>query len=246
MIRTVKIGRYTLHGDDASTTQRSMLENGMNYELHVRKELERLVPKSKGFIDAGANIGIHTLNVKDINPDIFCIAFEPSQFNFRTLTKNIEENGLTHIRSHRIALANHSGFVYGNLDPDNMQCTPDGKSDDYPRIIPCDPLDMFDTVGFDLMKIDVEGFEYAVWQGASEFFKRRPTVIFEFCPRFVHRSKVTPVAQLEWIIAQGYRLTVLDHMNNGSRKVCSGWQDVMEHPGIKHNGITDILAEPIN
>lgn len=244
MIRTVKIGQYTLYGDDSSPTQRSMLENGTNYELHVRKELERLVPKSKGFIDAGANIGIHTLSVKDINPDIPCLCFEPSTSNFSTLEKNISANDLESVYAHNVALSDREGLIHGNLDPDNMQCS-SKPTEGYPLKVYCRNLDSFDVTGFDLMKIDVEGFEYAVWHGASEFFKNRPTIIFEFCPQFVHRSKVTPVTKLEWIISKGYRLTVLDHMSNGSRKVCSGWQDVMEHPGVKYNGITDILAEPI-
>src|SRR5262245_51217374 len=91
MTRTTPIGSFTLVADDTHQTQRSMLDNGVNYERHIVAELERLAPTTLGYIDIGANVGIHLLNMRRFNPACPLIAFEPSPYNLQSLLVNVAQ-----------------------------------------------------------------------------------------------------------------------------------------------------------
>ena len=138
---------------------------------------EYLTPDSV-VVDAGANIGNHTLyfanecNVKKI------YAFEPVPYTFRILKRNIELNNL----QGRVLLRNAGlsdrimkGAV-GSYDTCNLGGTRitdafGGKIE----LVTLDSLQL--TIKIDFLKIDVEGMDYKMLCGAKETILRDMPVI---------------------------------------------------------------------
>jgi FkbM family methyltransferase len=66
---------------------------GNIYERQTRAALRRLVSPSSLVLDIGANIGAHTLHLAQlVGPAGRVIAFEPTDFAFRKLRRNLELN----------------------------------------------------------------------------------------------------------------------------------------------------------
>ena len=66
---------------------------GNIYERQTRATLRRLVKPGALVLDIGANIGAHTLPLAQfVGPDGRVLAFEPTDFAFRKLSRNLELN----------------------------------------------------------------------------------------------------------------------------------------------------------
>lgn len=243
MIQRVPIGKFCVFADDAARPGLDIVQNGLNYETHVRRELERLVPLSKGFLDIGANVGVHSISAKDINPDLFVASVEMLPKNLKLLCRAYRENKLTNYAVIPVAVASEPRIIAYNNDPDNTCCWME-QTNDYNNLAAALPIRFYNLPPIDLIKIDIEGFEFEAWQGMEHLFARKAKMIFEFCPKLVDRSGITPVGQLEWLMAFGYKLTVMDYLP-GIRRTFTKAQDVLDYIAITSGWITDILAEPI-
>ncbi len=248
MIRSIQLGPYHFFADDSSRPGLDILQNGFNYEMHVVAELRKWIPSARGFLDIGANCGIHSMIAKTIQPEIPVVCVEVSRYNLNLLLRNIVSNQVKNITVLPFAASDQSRIVRTNMHEPNMCVSLQGHpdSEDYPWLASALPLDLFKLPPIDLIKIDIEGFEINALNGAIGLIRQhRPRIIFEFCPEITHRSEVTPVEMLDWFINKGYRLTVLDYLP-GMRRECSSAAEVMEHIANTSKWIADLLAEPVN
>lgn len=128
-------------------------------------------PRHRGAVDAGAHVGSWTRQLAARFSDV--IAFEPHPGNFACLQANTRELSVSRFN---VALGSTQGECDMVQHGNNSGCW---------RVIPGPGvrlvrLDAFKLKDVDLIKIDVEGFEGAVVQGAVETLKAsRPTVVFE-------------------------------------------------------------------
>jgi FkbM family methyltransferase len=144
--------------------------------------------------DVGANIGSWALFLAGLTPQIDeIICFEPDSTNRKFLEMNVSRNRINRIRIEPVALSSHSGE--GAFLADEMTgCTgslEEGHSfiNDWYGKKPTEitvPLRTVDemvaegTTAPDLMKIDVEGHELSVLQGASQTLgQHRPVLMME-------------------------------------------------------------------
>ena len=241
MIQRVKIGRYEMFADDASWVGKLYVENGVNYELHIRKELERLIPRSKGFLDVGANCGIHSVSAKDIEPSVPVTAFEVSPTNVNLLCRTVLHNKFENFDVIPVALGACRKIVGVSCDTEDTRCLPPGHEEAV-RWVPCRPLGSYVLQEFDVIKMDIEGFEYDAWQGMEFVWERHPTMIFEYCfPQLASRG-VAFEEPLHYLLRQGYSLTILDNKPGIRRKFTDATQltQYMQRLGLD---IVDILAE---
>ncbi len=189
------------------------------------------------FVDVGANIGVFTVPVaRRVGPAGRVLAVEGSPRVFPYLEHNVRINGISNVRLKHFAAYDHDvqavpfyeapieSFGMGALAPQfHDQATP----------VPALALDTFfcqegiDHV--DLLKIDVEGFEAAVFRGAKELLTRKdpPLIVFEFCDWAEARvpgSRVGAAQQLlnDW----GYQIWRLSDFGNRRRK---GLKEVLRH-----------------
>jgi len=168
------------------------------------------------FIDVGANIGYFTcLMAKLAGPAGRVLAFEPEPGNVALLEHNVRINGLSNVEVHACALGASDGLarlgIYkaGNrgrhslVDPGS--CTsfievPVRKLDD----LAMKPGE--GATSWSLMKIDVEGYEAFVFDGASETLSRTAILAMEYAPRSWKKIGVDPAAVFETLSAHFARL----------------------------------------
>ena len=147
----------------------SYLDRGEFYETPLLTYIHKTYNGGiKSVVDVGANIGNHTVFFRDVMgvTDISC--FEPNAENYRRLTKSAP-----YAWKRRVALSDKPGTVTSVQQPHNMgasYCTVGGD-------IECATLDSFD-LSPDLIKIDAEGMECAVLEGAKETIRRSHPVMF--------------------------------------------------------------------
>jgi len=165
---------------------RNHMMAGRVYEHHIINDmLKPHVEKAKYIVDVGANIGCHCVSYAGINPEATLWAFEPQKKLFDILSHNVAQNG----HAGRFHLYNHGlGHERAELEMNTMASVEVqggwnkgglgiGKGGEKLRV---ETLDSLNLPGLDFMKIDVEGAEGLVIQGAAETIKKyKPVICFE-------------------------------------------------------------------
>lgn len=174
-------------------------------------------------IDVGAHFGEYTLIAARAVGDTGHIhAFEPHPDVFGFLSENVRRNRLTNVELNRVALAESGGDRRFELGADSAVSSlrpADGGNETHPHAsertisVVATTLDAYCSAHpghVDLVKIDVEGAELLIFQGAAEVLARprgeAPVWIFEYstenCPRFGY----SPEALVEHLASRGYEV----------------------------------------
>ena len=197
--RDKKIFFYTQSDDgiaDALFYERDYIEFP---ELNL---FSQLAERSGTIVDIGANTGLYSIISAFFNPTASIIAFEPNASNIKRLKKNIDLNHLKNIQVVEQAAGDTVGNVSftvpeGDVISDTSSVLPDFSKATYQGTIQWKEVSVPQTSlndffkGYsgkvDLVKIDVEGYEMNVFQGAGEFFKAHTPVIL--CEIFLDDEK---------------------------------------------------------
>lgn len=183
-------------------TIRTVNRHGINYTLDLsdvvdwyvyfgfqevsRETLLNLMDIGQTIIDIGANIGNVTLeSAKIVGPTGEIHSFEPDPENYKRLEVNLKMNRFSNISSNKLGLGNKAGvFRIVNVSPGNQgmnRIINKNLSNFNSRQIQVTTLDEYvfekKLNNIDLIKIDVEGFEYNVLKGGVK-------VIDAFHPTF--------------------------------------------------------------
>lgn len=183
------------------------------YDLAVTETLWRLIDRDETVVDAGANIGYMTsLMARRAGPRGMVLAFEPHPDVFRDLEENAgrwrESDGLEQIRLVRAALGRQSGPATLNEGPDFLSnrgtarlAVPENEAVS-PRVgrrFDVDVVTLDEAVAGTrpaVLKIDVEGHEVAVLEGAARLLESGTIrdIIFEdhdtvTCPTGAHLGR---------------------------------------------------------
>lgn len=179
---------FVFHLDPREYVDRAIFVEDI-YERRFLHFLRGRFPEGAVALDVGANIGNHSIYLSGDFSLIHC--FEPNAETFRRLTRNIEANGLAHVKAHQVALGERDELLAfrENLDGNlgNSGFMGDEKPVERCRIKPIQVHQgdvVVDDLGLsrlDFIKIDVEGFEPAVLRGLRSTISRyRPILAFEF------------------------------------------------------------------
>jgi len=160
----------------------------------VRKHLRRgdpelwllpaVVPRDKIAIDIGANKGVYTHVLSGLCRAVH--AFEPNPKMFGILSRHgaLPPNAT----AYQVALSNASGTAEliipkhkGHFSDQHPSLNPRKKTEGHGVVhVETRTLDSYAFTGVGFLKIDVEGFEAAVVQGAADTIRReRPTLLVE-------------------------------------------------------------------
>ena len=157
---------------------RSVLPFGVDYQHDIGR-LCNIYGGSIGvFFDVGANIGQTSSAALKSFPSATVFAFEPDKTTFGALTEHVRDS---RFQPYNLALSDKAGearfFDYGafatsnSLVEDAQYATRAGHASTI-RSVECDTLDGFcrshSIDRIDVLKIDTEGHEMAVLQGAPE------------------------------------------------------------------------------
>lgn len=169
------------------------------------------------FIDGGAHVGMFTLVAASaVGPNGMVCAFEPNPETFEILRRNVELNGLAHVRLHREALGDRPGEVRftvraGDHAPWSHLGEPHGGEEGRTEPVRVTtlaeriPPDVWSRVA--LVKLDLEGAEPAALRGMTPLLGlNRPDMLIELVPEHLARCGEAPLALVELLRGHGYDL----------------------------------------
>ena len=147
---------------------------------HAYEALAEFRAKHGCTMDIGANVGFYAMRRAITYEDLQVYAFEPSRPAFSRLKRNIETNRLSNVLAFNHAIGNHSGSIrFDVAQPSIRSCVSENGSVE----VPCKTLD--DVVRehklshVDSIKINTEGYEVFVLQGAKATLQRVSRVVLE-------------------------------------------------------------------
>ena len=189
------------------------------FEAEETKVIEAQLDQSDEFVDVGANIGFYTCLAQRRGKH--AIAIEPQAKNLRFLYANLLDNGYESAEVYPLGLAKRPGLatLYGASGTGASLIRGwAGQTSLFRSVIPVTTLDTLlgDRVaGKRLMiKIDVEGAEYPVLEGASRTLCLwpKPTWLVEICLSEYHPAGLNPhyadTFELFW--RRGYEVRAAD------------------------------------
>lgn len=184
------------------------------YELPLTRRLCEIARHEGGtLIDAGSNYGYYTLLWAFARPENRVIAFEASPRNFPALLANLEMNGVTQrVSARNLAVGDVAGTVHFKMS-DPVQSGWDKVTDDPAEADWSVPLTTLAAelpdADYTALKIDCEGYDYRVVQGALPLLKARKVrhVFFEENPGCAEKFGVG-AGEIGRLLEQfGYRVT---------------------------------------
>jgi FkbM family methyltransferase len=194
---------------------------GGMFERNTALALGRLVKPSSLVLDIGANIGTHTLRLaRQVGPQGRVLAFEPTEFAFRKLRRNLDLNP---------ALASRVDAFHCFLAESDDAAVPDAIYSSWPlvggtnlhakhlghemlteaaRALSIDGiLARYPGRGVQLVKLDVDGFECQVLRGATKLLREaRPIFVMELAPYVLEERGASLAELLSFFVPNGYSL----------------------------------------
>jgi FkbM family methyltransferase len=205
--------------DKRSALFQRILTDGY-YEPALVANCLQYIDRERDVIDVGANIGFYSvLSAKRIGSNRKVLAIEPTKNAFSRLSKNLEFNS---VDSKVIAYNGVASNVIGEMDINTIP----GKEEyssigvmEHPSIakenylsytVPSSTLDsLVDTYGLNpgFVKIDVEGAEHLVLQGAHLLLtKYRPVILSEIVDNLLKRNGSSAQEVVDLIRSFGYKV----------------------------------------
>jgi FkbM family methyltransferase len=193
---------------EADEVMRPYIEERGTWETDEGRLLLDLVRPGVRFADIGANVGYFSLLIAKHARGAVIHAFEPHPMTSAVLALNAWNSGAD-ITTHAIALSAGERTLALSTAPTNLGDTRTRVSDTADMIAPAARLDQVlpDAV-FDLVKIDVQGFEPDVLAGMTAALRRSPGVVIvsEFWPTALRERGLDPVDVLQIFTDMGLKI----------------------------------------
>jgi FkbM family methyltransferase len=186
----------------------------MAYKRHFEagpiERLQEVIPNGSVVIDVGANIGFFSLRFAQwVGGDGEVISIEPEDHNYETLIQALKREGLFgNVRALKAVAAAKAGTMFleiNQLHPADHKLSRDGTG------VPVEAVRLDDLVqdkGIlrpSLVKIDVQGAEMLVLQGAAEILKlSAPALFVELQEEGLKRFETSVAAILDHLSQHGY------------------------------------------
>lgn len=204
---TIEVGkhRYEVCVPHAATDyiQSNLVKTGRPYEEKMLEAMVAALEPGDLVIDVGANIGNHTLYLAVVG-DLQVVAYEPNPELVAGIRASVEANDLggrvvvrdvgVHAKSARGSMA--------DLDETNLGAQSVAVADDEGdfAVVALDDERFPARVG--ALKIDVEGAEIDVLEGAAALIERDRPLLYVECGTLAGYQKVS-----SWMIRMGYAQT---------------------------------------
>ncbi len=169
-------------------------------------------------IDIGANIGWYSLVLSSgSKPQV--ISFEPDPFNFSLLQDNISLNKKDNIQAFNKAVSDQPGvmtlYLYKNYNLGRHSAIRQRNSigSEEVETIQLDSFLENKALGdkkIRLIKIDIEGYEFAAMSGAKEALQRTEYLMTEFSPAMMKEINHEPMDYIKLITDSGLDPWIID------------------------------------
>ncbi|HIP69969.1 MAG TPA: FkbM family methyltransferase [Anaerolineae bacterium] len=191
-----------------------------SYEAGTLDIIEKCLRPDDIFIDVGANIGLMSLLAATCIGKEGCVyAFEPEPHTYSLLQNNISMNSIQNILTFNIGLGATQGAqeIYNNQEDNRGTSSFIKHSSEAVKTaeVPITTLDDFvienQIRSIRMMKVDVEGWEMEVLQGAQTLLSspQAPIVCIEYNTNFPHHEAIYNFL----ISVNTYQTYILSHAN---------------------------------
>ena len=236
--------RFSIVGSEHDAGIVGELErSGGRYQSELVALLRRWLPADAVAIDGGAHIGVITLLLASLCPSGRIFAFEPVPENRAHLQENVAANGITNVTVEAAALYNEDGELTLSFD----ESYPGGSHiGDGGCRVASTRLDTWarrrDLDRLDLVKLDVEGAEPAVLDGAEETLRQfRPILVVECNPVALPRFSGTGYRELLGRLRTLFPVVGL--IGPGGTVLPLAGDRHLEL-ALNHHGVVDLVALP--
>jgi FkbM family methyltransferase len=180
------------------------------YEPNIVAALARFLPQRSVFFDVGANIGLITFSLGVRRRDVSIVAFEPDPANAHHWRRNRQLNPDVAAVLEEVALGRkegEAGLVRGDVSAWSFIGEPGLESDVKVRVVTLDAYAQarqISSIGG--LKVDVEGYEPRVFEGAASLLKKRAIrfVVCELEETLLERSGFTRREVISLLSRYGY------------------------------------------
>ncbi len=210
---------FWYRSDDKYVGQRIALGK---YEEYETKLLLRQLRSNDIVVDVGANIGYYTLLMaQKVNK---VVAIEPDKENFKILNKNIKVNNLKNVEVINAAVGNKQtkikyyqseenfgdGRVYRTIIPRTSYSVTSYRLDDVLKNEP----------NISLIKIDTQGWEPAVIEGAKKIIEKdKPIIFLEYWPEGYRNAGLDGRKMLNYLHKEYKNIWQIDNYINVYKRV---------------------------
>jgi len=206
----------------------------MSNELAIKGTFEEfevslfssLIKSGFTVFDIGANVGYYTLLAASKVGKLGQVyAFEPEQENFEILSKNLELNNCHNIRLMKYAVSDENSHITMNLSADNMgdhrthksENAIEGRHSYQVEAVALDSLFKDEATLPDVIKMDIQGFEYFALQGMQKLIDKTSTLVLlsEFWPyaMTIASGEDSPKLFYENLRSHGFKIFQIDESN---------------------------------
>ena len=217
------------------------------YEKSEIKFIKSISFKGMKVIDIGANIGYYTtLLSQEAGDKGLILAIEPDLESFKYLSRSINSLENKNVLSFPIAASNLRQklplYISKDNRGDNRLYQNNQKRDHF--LVDCLTIDelSFQTKieSFDLIKIDVQGYEPKVFQGMQKTIRssKNLTILTEFWPKGIIQAGESPSNFLRTL--RKMKLNLFELKKNGSLVSLNHFRDnefIKSFPGRKYTNI---------
>ena len=155
------------------------------YDPNARTEdyefISAYLKENDTYLDVGSNMGVTVIpGARSVGNKGRVIAFEPHPKICSYLKENIALNNLNNVEVHNCAVGNENGFIYftNKFTDDMNQVSTSSENNIRVQIVLLDDV-VKEQGDIALMKLDVEGYEKFVIEGAKETLKKAACIYFE-------------------------------------------------------------------
>ena len=244
--KKVKIGKATLFLNPNDPVVSGAIFFNV-YETTERKFIKSISFKGMKVLDIGANIGYYTaLLSQEAGDNGLILALEPDLESYKYLSQSIRSLENNNVLSFPVAASNLSQrlplYISKENRGDNRLYKNNQKRDCI--IVDCLTIDELSTKtkieSFDLIKIDVQGYEPKVFKGMGNTIKssRNLTILTEFWPKGIMEAGESPANFLRTL--RKMKLKLFELKRNGSLVSLNQFRDnefIKRFSGRKYTNI---------
>ncbi len=191
----------------------------LNFDAYEEAEtgmLSRLIRRGDTVLDVGANVGWHAIFLAKRVPGITVHSFEPVPDTYHSLVEHLELNGMAEIHPHHFGFSKEAGRLSFFLPPASVNASAanlTGRPDVRRIDVEVRRLDDFvraEGITPAVVKVDVEGAELHVLEGAPDTLRRhRPVVFAEMLRKWAAPFGYHPNEIIRLMASHGYRCFVI-------------------------------------
>jgi len=221
--------------------------------------LERLLREGDLYVDVGANIGYMAVSAsRAVGADGLVLAVEPEPRMRAKLLQNVELNCANNVRIIPMALGDEIGTTHFSVATEEGLSRIDHGKGANPCMVLLEKIEVAVTtldalveelaIGrhIRLVKIDVEGYEYAVFKGAAKLLQRATTIfIFESNPGALAQNGVSLVEIHSLLTDAGYEAyAIKGHTADWFRLGRFPTFEIINNPSDYSTSPIDVIAVP--